>query len=115
MSVLFFAVFFVVQLFLTWGCLMGCLMGCLINVYQLCQQFPRVMHSPFDGAERYASRRRNLAQRVAFGDFDEGGHRHRPRLQVTDDAEDVVHPRSLVGILAARLVPLAQSLGVGDG
>lgn len=108
MSVLFFAVFFVVQLFLTWGCLMGC----LINVYQLCQHLPRVMYAPFYRPERYVPGSGYLRHRVAFGEVDEGGHRHRPRLQVTDDAEDVVHPRSLVGILAARLVPLAQSLRV---
>ena len=87
----------------------------LFNIDQLCQHFPRVMHSPFDRAQWQAFRSRNLAQGVAFGDFGEGGHRHRPRLQVTDNAEDVVHPRPLVGLLAARLVPLAQPLGVGGG
>ena len=87
----------------------------LINIDQLCQHLPRIVYAPFYRPERYVAGSGYLRHRVTFRIVHEGGHRYRMGLQVSDYGEDIVHPRSLVGFLTARLVPFAQSLGLGGG
>lgn len=110
-AVLFFAVFFVIELYLTWLFLMPY----LIYIDQLCQHLPCIMYAPFDCPERHTPGSCYLNHGIAFGEVHEGGHRNRMGLQVSNYSEDFIHSRHLVCFLTARFIPQPQSLGVGSG
>ncbi len=84
----------------------------LININQLVQLLPRIVYAPLHRPHRYSPGGRDLVERVASGEVNEGLHRHRAAFHLTDYGKYLIHPRQLVGLHTASLIPFSQSLRV---